>query len=78
MNFDDVSKEYAIAIKKECNLREIPIGDLERGIGLSLGYISRCRRGLKHMSIDSIEAASKFLNVDFINRIHYKEKEKDE
>lgn len=72
-DYSDESKKYAKEITMECIRRDISLGDLERGVNLSLGYISRCRNGSKYMSINAIEAISKFLDVDLIERIHCKE-----
>lgn len=73
MKSGDLSKKYVKAISIECSNQKIAIGDLEKGVGLSPGYLSRCKKGKKRMSIDSIETISKFLKVDFIEKIHFKE-----
>lgn len=77
-DYNDESKKYAKEIAIECIRRKISIGDLEKSVNLSPGYISRCRNGKVYMSINAIEVISNFLGVDFIRRIHCKEDENEQ
>lgn len=76
MNYSDYydeSKKYVKEITLECLRRDITIGDLERSVDMSPGYISRCRKGKKRMSIDAIKVIGNFLGVDLINRVEGRE-----
>ena len=72
-NYYDESKKYIKEIILECTRRDIAIGDLEKSVDMSPGYISRCKKGKKRMSIDAIKVISNFLGVNFIDRVEGRE-----
>lgn len=75
--YANTSKDYAREIVLEANKRNIRIQDLEKSSGLSAGYLSRCRNGTKHLSIESINAVSNYLDVDFVNIVRQKYRSED-
>lgn len=47
----------------------LSIGELERSVGLSPGYISRCRNGNKQMNIFTLHKIEEYLGVDIYKRM---------
>lgn len=66
---ESLSKQVAIEITKEVHKRDITIGDLEKKLELSPGYISRCRKGNKHLSIDVIDKIESAMKIDILNKV---------
>ena len=69
MNSNNLSQIYAKEVKNEVDKRGISIGYVEKMSGLSPGYISRCRKGNRHMSLESVAQIETFLGIDIFNRI---------
>lgn len=65
MGPDIKSKNAAINAVYECKFRGIKISDLERRVGISRGYLSRCRKGTRRMSNEVLKKLAKVLGMSF-------------
>lgn len=48
----DKSKLFMENVDILCSMNNYPVTNIEKMLGLSAGYISRCRSGQRHMSLD--------------------------
>ena len=66
---DSLSAQYVRQLDIELIKQNIPIGEFEKQVGLSSGYISRCRKGKTRLSIDSIARIEKVIGVKILNKV---------
>lgn len=60
----EISKNIGDVVYDVCRERGIKVRDVEKATNLSRGYISRCRKGTKRLSAESIIMLSNYLKVN--------------
>ena len=60
---------YADSICSVSIAQGINIAHMEEDCGYSRGYLSRCKKGSKKLSIDAIKAFGEYVGIDFIERL---------
>ena len=59
----DITKRFANNVHAVCIHKHILIGELENSVGVTLGYISRLRKGGRCTSLSLAYYVSKYLNM---------------
>lgn len=66
---DEIMKKCVELISMAAEEKKLTLRGLERKVGLSPGYISRCKNGNKRLSFIALHKIEEYLGVDIYKRM---------
>lgn len=63
-----ISTYFALEVKSIIRDRDLKVKDVEDGVGLSRGYLSKCVKGNKELGLASMLKIEEYFGVDILTK----------